>query len=137
MLKLGCRLQLKAISLISLTTKAVKYKETAKMGRKRHRPLINEQENSPEELDEVEANNLSDRQFRIMIIKILNSMKKTWKPLKKDQLEIKDTMSEINNTLEGINSRLDEAEDQISDVEDKVEKNTQTEQQKEKKILKK
>ena len=38
--------------------------------------------------------------------------------------------------MEGINSRLDEAEDQISDLEDKIEKNTQAEQQKEKRILK-
>ena len=38
--------------------------------------------------------------------------------------------------MEGIKSRLDEEEDLISDFEDKVEKNTQTGQQKEKRILK-
>ena len=33
------------------------------------------QENSPEEeLDEMEASNLSKREFRVMIIRILNSM---------------------------------------------------------------
>ena len=37
----------------------------------------------------------------------------------------------MNNTLEGINSRLVEAEDWIGVLEDKVEKNTETEQQKE------
>ena len=37
---------------------------------------MKEQENSPEELDEMEANNLSDKEFRVMIISILNSMKK-------------------------------------------------------------
>ena len=42
---------------------------------------MKEQENSPEEeLDEMEANNLSDRKFRVMIIRILNSMNKTQKP---------------------------------------------------------
>ena len=43
-------------------------------------------------------------------------------------------ISEINNTRGGINNMLDEGEDQISDLEDKVEKNTQAEQQKEKRI---
>ena len=37
---------------------------------------MKEQENSPEELDEMEASYLSDREFRVMIIRILNSMKK-------------------------------------------------------------
>ena len=47
------------------------------MGRQRNRPQMKEQENSSEELDEMEASNLSDREFRVMIIIILNSMKKT------------------------------------------------------------
>ena len=47
------------------------------MGWQRNRLQMKEQENSPEEqLDEIEASNLSDREFRVMIIKILNSMKK-------------------------------------------------------------
>ena len=54
-----------------------------------------------------------------------------------DQSEIKKEISEINNSLEGINSRLDEAEDQISDLKDKVGKNIQSEQQNEKRSLKK
>ena len=39
-----------------------KYKEAVKMGRQRNRPEMKEQENSPgEELNEMEASNLSDR----------------------------------------------------------------------------
>ena len=67
---------------------------------------------SPEgELDEMEANNLSDREFRVMVIRILNSIKKyiCIESINKNQSEIKNAISEINNTLEGINSRLDEA----------------------------
>ena len=45
---------------------------------------------------------------------------------------MKNTILELKNTVEGIKSRLDEAEDRISELEDKVEKNTQTEQEKEK-----
>ena len=84
------------------------------MGRQRNRPQLKEQENSQEELDEVEASNLSDRQFRVMIIRILNSMKKGTENIQKDQSEIKNAISEINNTLEKTNSRLDEAEDLLS-----------------------
>ena len=66
---------------------------------------MKEQANSlEEELNEMEASNLSDREFRVMIIMTRNSMKK-------DQSEIKNAISESNNTLEGINSRLYEAED--------------------------
>ena len=77
----------------------------------------------------MEANNLSDREFRVIIIRILNNVKKDTETVKKDQSEIKNAISEINGTLEGINSKLDEAEDWISDPH----KDTQAEQQKEKK----
>ena len=63
-------------------------------------------------------------------------MRKDIETKNKDQSEIKNAISEIKNPLEGINSRLDEAEDWISDLEDNAEKNTQAEQQKEKRILK-
>ena len=43
----------------------------------------------------MEAINLSDREFRAMIIRILKSMKKYIETIKKDQSEIKNAMSEI------------------------------------------
>ena len=47
------------------------------MGIQRNRPQIKEEENSPEEeLHEMDANNLSHREFRVMIMRIHNSMKK-------------------------------------------------------------
>ena len=49
---------------------------------------------------------------------------------------MKYTTSELKNTLEGIKSRFYEAEDLISELEDKVEKNTQNEQEKEKRLRK-
>ena len=61
-----------------------KYKEAAKVGRQRIRPQIKYQENSPEEgIEEMEENNLSDRGFRVVIIRILNSMKKDIETIKK------------------------------------------------------
>ena len=47
----------------------------------------------------MEVCNLSDREFRVMIIRLLNSMKKDIGTIKNDQLQIKNAISEINNTL--------------------------------------
>ena len=66
-----------------------------------------------EELDEMEASNLSYREFTVIFIMILNNVNKDIETIKKDQSEIKNAVSEINNILEGINSRLDEAEDRM------------------------
>ena len=55
---------------------------------------MKEQENSPEELDEMKASNLSNRRFRVMIIRILNGMKKDIETIKGDQSETKNAMSE-------------------------------------------
>ena len=45
---------------------------------------MKEQENSPEEeLNEMEASNLSDIEFKVMIKKMLNSMKKDIETIKK------------------------------------------------------
>ena len=69
------------------------------MGRQRNRSQMKEQNNSPEEeLEEMEARNLSDREFRVMIIRILNGMKKGIETIKKNQTEIKNAIFEINNT---------------------------------------
>ena len=82
-----------------------KYKEAAKMGRQRNRPQIKEHENPPEELHETEANNLSNIHFRVIIIRILDSIKNDIEAIKKDQSKIKNEISKINNTVEGTNSR--------------------------------
>ena len=50
---------------------------------------------------------------------------------------MKVTLSEIKTNLQGPNSGVDEAENQINDLEHKEAKNNQSEQQKEKKNLKK
>ena len=49
---------------------------------------------------------------------------------------MKNKISEMMNTLEAITSRPDKAEDQISELEYKVERNTQVEQQHEKRSQK-
>ena len=89
------------------------------MGRQRNRPQMKDKESFPE-LDEIELSNLSDREFRVMIIRILNSMKKDRNH--KNGSEMKNTIPKINNTLEVINGRLNEAENQMNVLENKVEK---------------
>ena len=78
------------------------------------------QENFPEELNEMETNNLSDAGFKSNNYKDAQQHEKRHR--KKDQSGIKNAISDINNTLEGINSKLDEAQDRIRNLEDKVEK---------------
>ena len=95
------------------------------MGRQGNRYQMKEQENSQGELHKWRQV-IYQKEFRVMIIRILNSMKKDTEIIKKDQSEINNALSEINHTMEGINSTLDEAKDQISDLEDEVQKNTQT-----------
>ena len=60
------------------------------MGRQRSRPQMKEQENSPVELDEMEANNLSDRKFTVMIIRISIAWKKHTNNLKKGTVRNKE-----------------------------------------------
>ena len=118
------------------------------------------EEASERMLAEKEASQLSDTEFKAMVIRKLTelseltenyqklqgnyneltanyiNMKKEIETINKSQEEMKNTISELKNTVEGIKSRLDEAEDRISELEDKVEKNTQKEQEKEKRLRK-
>ena len=60
------------------------------MGRQRNRPLMEEQVNVPEELGEMKTSNLSDREVRVMIIRILNSMKTKHRNHKKGPIRNKE-----------------------------------------------
>ena len=66
------------------------------------------------QVNEMEASNLSDIKFKVMIIRMLNSLKKDIESIKKNQWEMKNVVCEIKNILEGINSRLDEADNRNS-----------------------
>ena len=54
----------------------------------------------------MEENYLSDMQFKVMVIRMFNSMNKEINTIKKDESKMKNTTSEMKNTLRGINSRL-------------------------------
>ena len=79
----------------------------------------------------MEKSNLSDAEFKTLVIRMLKELSEDLNRVKKIQSEMKDTLIEIKNNLQEINSRMDEAENQISKLELKEAKNNQSEQQKE------
>ena len=97
---------------------------------------MKEQDKTPQKpLNEVEIGNLPEKEFRIMIVKVIQDLrkrmeakiKKMQEMLNKDLEELKNKQTEVNNTitemkitLEGINSRITEAEEQIRNLEDRM-----------------
>ena len=99
---------------------------------------MKEQIKTPEkELHKMEISNLSDAEFKTMIIRMLKELSDDLSSIKKTQLEMKETLIQIKNNLQGNNSRVDEGESHINDLEHKEAKNNQSEQQEEKKNPKK
>ena len=99
---------------------------------------------SEKELNKVEINNLPDKEFKVMIIKMLikhrrrmdehsEKFLKELENTKKNQTALKNTITKIKTTLEGINSRLEDTEEQINELKDRVVEITQAEQKKRKK----
>ena len=92
------------------------------MKRQRNTTQIKEQTRNTEvQTNEDEIGKLPEKEFRIMIVKMIknleNKMEKMQESINKDLDEIKNkhteknnTITEIKNTLEGINSRISEAE---------------------------
>ena len=119
---------------------------------------MKEQDKTPgKQLNEVEIGNLPEKEFRIMIVKMIQDLgkrmeakiekmqemfskdleelkKKHLEELKNKQTEMNNKISEMKNTLEGINSRIIEAEERISDQEDRMVEITAMEQNKEKRM---
>ena len=78
--------------------------------------------NTEVQINEEETGKLSEKEFRIMIVKMItnleNKMEKMQESINKDLEELKNkhtetnnTITEIKNTLEGINSRISEREE--------------------------
>ena len=97
---------------------------------------MKEQIKTPEkELNKMEIHNLSDAEFKTLVIRMLKELIGYFS-IKKIQEEMKDTLTEIKNNLQGNKSRVDETENQINDMEHKEAENNQSEQCKEKRIQK-
>ena len=81
----------------------------------------------------MERSNLSDAEFKTLVIMMLKELSEDLSSIKKIQSEMKDTIIEIKNNLQE-NNRMDEAENQINDLEHKEANDNQSEQEKEKRI---
>ena len=92
------------------------------MKRQRNTTQMKEQTRNTEvQINEEEIGKLPEKEFRIMIVKIIknleNKMEKMQESINKDLEELKNkligtnsTVTKIKNTLEGINSRISETE---------------------------
>ena len=129
------------------------------MKRQRNTQQVKEHEKcTPNQTKEEEIGNLSEKEFQIMIMKMIQNleskmelqinsletkiekMKEMFKGLrrnKKESIKMNNAINEIKNTLEGTNSRIMETEDRISEAEDKMVEINEVERKKEKKNQKK
>ena len=97
----------------------------------------------------MEIANHPEKEFRIMIVKLMQDLgkgmeariekiqemfNKDLEELENIQTEMNNRITEMKNTLEGINSRITKSEEQISDVEDRMVEITAAEQNKEKRM---
>ena len=97
------------------------------MKRQRNMDQMKGQIKTPEkELNEMEISNISETQFKTLVIRMLKELSEDLNSIKKIQSEVKDSVIEIKNHLQG-NNRVDEAENQISDLEYNETKNNQSE----------
>ena len=110
------------------------------MKRQRNIQQVKEQDKCPpNQTKEEEIQNLPDKEFQIMIVKMIQNLEnklelqiniletriekmqerfnKDLEEIKKSQYIMNNAINEIRNTLEGTNSRITEAEDWISEVE--------------------
>ena len=125
------------------------------MKRQRNTQQVKEQDKCPpNQTKEEEIWNLPHKEFRIMIVKIIQNLEikmesqinsletriekmqerinKDLEEIKKRQYTMNNARNEIKNTLEGINSRITEEEDRISEEEDRMVEINESERKKEK-----
>ena len=87
------------------------------MRKQRNMAQMKEQIKTPEkELNTVEISNLSDAEFKTLIIRMLKELSEDLNSIKKTQSETKGALIEIKNKSQGNNSRVDEAKNQINDL---------------------
>ena len=113
------------------------------MKRQRNIQQLKEHDKSPpNQTKEDEIGSLPEKEFRMMIVKIIQNLenkmelqinsleariekmqdkfKKDLEEIKRSQSIMNNQITEIKSTLEGTNSRITEAEDRINEVEDRM-----------------
>ena len=120
-----------------------KHSNLNKMKRQRNIQQVKEHDkNPPNQSKEEEIRSLPEKEFRKMIVKMIQNLKNKMKlqihrlvtrienmqemfnkdleQIKKSQLIMNNAINEIKNTLEGTNSRITEAGERISEVEGRM-----------------
>ena len=81
---------------------------------------MKEEIKTPEkELNKMEISNLSDVEFKTLVIRMLKEISEDFNSIKKIQTETKDTLIEMKNNLQGNNSAVNKAKNQLNDLEHK------------------
>ena len=88
---------------------------------------MKEQSKAPEkiQLSDKETANLSDTQFKTLVIRMLQVLTGYFNSIKKTQATMKVTLCEIKKNLQGTNSDRKETGTQINGLEQKEERNIQ------------
>ena len=77
------------------------------MRTQRNMVQMKEQIKTPEkELNKMETSNLSDAEFKTLVIRMLKELSEVLNSIKKMQSQMKDTLIEIKNNLQGNSSRV-------------------------------
>ena len=76
------------------------------------------------EVNEMEISNISDTEFKTLIIRILKELSEDLNSTNKIQWKTKVTLIEIKNKLQGNNIRVHEAKNQTNDMEQRKKKTT-------------
>ena len=127
------------------------------MKRQRNTQQVKKQDKCPpNQTKEEEIGNLPDKDFRIVIVKMIQNLEikmesqinslgtriqkmqerfnKDLEEIKKSHYIMNNAIGEIKNTLEATNSRITEAEDRISEVEDRMVEINESERKQEQRI---
>ena len=100
---------------------------------------MKEQFKAPEKIqrNNKEIANLSDAQFKTLVIRMFQELTGYFNSIKKTQAAMKVALCEIKKNLQGTNSEGKETRTQINSLDQKEERNIQPEQNEKTRILKK
>ena len=89
------------------------------------------------EINKMEISNLSDAEFKTLVIRMLKELTGYFNSINKTQADMKFILSEIKKNVQGNNSGVDEAESHINDLEHKEAKTFKQNSKKKKELKKK
>ena len=93
---------------------------------------MKEQNKTPEkELNEMEITNLSDAEFKTLVIRMFKELSEYSNKINKTKEEMKVTLSELKKNLQETNSGVNESQIQINGLEQKEKISIQLEQREE------